>query len=236
MAGLTLVVLPGLDGTGLLLAPFVAALPADVRAIVVPYPGDRRATYDELAALVRDQLPRDEPFLLVGESFGGPLAAVVAASRPAGLVGLVLCASFVTSPRPIVGPALRALASPLVFRLYPVYRRVREWLGRSRPSIGTWASAADASRQVRPDVMAHRVRLALSVDARAALAGCGVPVLYLRGSRDGVVPAGNLRRVRRVRPDVSVVTLRSSHQVLQRRPAEAMAAIVAFGRPLVSGA
>ena len=84
--------------------------------------------------------------------------------------------------------------------------------------------------------MAHRVRLALSVDARAALAGCGVPVLYLRGSRDGVVPAGNLRRVRRVRPDVSVVTLRSSHQVLQRRPAEAMAAIVAFGRPLVPGA
>ena len=229
---LSLVILPGLDGTGRLFGPLAAALPDWIAPDVVDYPVDRVAGYDELAATVGARLPTDCPFVLLGESFGGPLAMRVAAGRPAGLVGLVLCATFGTSPRPVLGPALRWLARPAVFRLHPFYRRARRWTSRDPAAVGTWAASVDVAARVRPDVMAARVRLALSVDARADLARCAVPVLYLRGTRDGVVPAGNVRRVRRVRPDVSVVDVATSHQVLQRRPAESAAAISAFAAPL----
>ena len=228
----TLILLPGLDGTGLLFEPLIAAMPPGWRSIVVAYPADRVAGYEELLAIVLDRLPRGEPFVLVAESFGGPLGIRVAAGRPAGLVGLVLCATFVTSPRPIVGPVLRWLARPSVFNLYPLYRRARA--GRA-PAAGSWSAAADVSRRVRPDVMAARVRMALSVDVRADLTACEGPVLYLRGSRDQVVPAANLRRLRRVRPDVAVVVLPTSHQILQRCPRESAAAIVAFAGRLGQG-
>ena len=224
MEPLTLVLLPGLDGTGLLFQPLLAALPAGMATVVVRYPVDRVMGYDDLVTEVIGRMPDAGRVVLVGESFGGPLAMLVAARRPPGMVGLVLCATFVTSPRPWVGPLMRPLARPAVFRLYPAYKRVVR---------GSWAAAAEVSRLVRPDVIASRVRMVLSVDARAALAACPVPVLYLRASGDHVVPAGNLRRLRRVRRDVAVVTIRSGHQLLQRRPAESAAAILSFADGLI---
>src|SRR5271155_2151701 len=90
----SLILLPGLDGTGLLFQPLVAALPAAIQPRIVRYPGHRHLTYHELLPLVMDALPQSGPFILLGESFGGPLATMVAAERPPGLVGLILCASF----------------------------------------------------------------------------------------------------------------------------------------------
>ena len=219
IANLTLVLLPGLDGTGLLFASLIAALPAGVRPAVVRYPVDRVMGYDELASDVAGRLPQGERFVLVGESFGGPLAVLVAARRPAGLIGIVLCATFITCPRPWVGPLLRPFTQPWPFRLYPAYKRAKS---------GSWAAAAEVSRLVRPDVIASRVRMVFSVDVREQLAACPVPILYLRAAHDRLVPAANLRRIQQIRPDVLAVTLPSSHQLLQRRPAESAAAIVRF--------
>ena len=88
------VVLPGLDGTTVLLAPFLAALQGrGVPASAVGYPGDRPLDYDALEPLVRAQLPRT-PFVLLGESFSGPLAIRIAADPPPGLRGLVLSTTF----------------------------------------------------------------------------------------------------------------------------------------------
>ncbi len=226
-APLTLVLLPGLDGTGLLFTPLVAALPTSLRPIVLPYPVDRVMSYEELATAIEPQLPSDQPFVLLGESFGGPLAIMLAARRPAGLVGLVLCASFATSPRPALGPLLRPLANPWVFRLYPYYKRAGLRFSR-RPAQGSWAAAAEAVEQVRPEVIASRVRTVLSVDVREALRECPVPILYLQGAHDRVVTAANLRRILAVQPAVSVVTIETTHQILQRQPAECATAISRF--------
>ena len=219
----TVVLLPGLDGTGLLFAPLTAALPTNVRPAVVRYPVDRVMSYEELATDVAGHLPQGERFVLLGESFGGPLALLLAARRPAGLVGVILCATFVTSPRPWVGPLLRPFAKPWPFRLYPAYKRA---------TPGAWAAAAEVSRLVRPDVIASRVRMVLSVDVRQQLSGCPVPILYLRAARDRLVPAANLHRIQQLRPDVSAVNLPSPHQVLQRRPTESAAAIARFAGSL----
>jgi hypothetical protein len=52
-----LVLLPGLDGTGLLFQPLVEALSKDIEPIVVSYPDDIPLGYGELLPLVDGALP-----------------------------------------------------------------------------------------------------------------------------------------------------------------------------------
>src|SRR5262245_10326170 len=93
-----IVLLPGMDGTGDLFAPLIAQLKGAPTPLVVSYPNAEPLGYSELTALARKALPRNQPYILLGESFSGPIAVQLAAERPHGLVGLVLCASFVSSP------------------------------------------------------------------------------------------------------------------------------------------
>ena len=116
---ITVVILPGMDGTGIELTDFVAALAPELEAIVVTYPNDRPMDYAGHEAVARPSLPIDRPFVLLGESYSGPIAISIAASAPPRLIGLVLCCSFARNPRPalvVTSPrAIRAGASPPLF-------------------------------------------------------------------------------------------------------------------------
>ena len=85
-----------------------------------------------------------------------------------------------------------------------------------------------ALSEVTATVLAHRLQAVLEVDVRAELRDCLYPILYLRGRRDNVVPALNLRSVQQIRPDIQVAHLLASHMVLQTRPFEAARAKEAF--------
>lgn len=65
---------------------------------IIDYPLDRRLGYDALVAHVRGRLAGDR-FVVVGESFSGPVAIELAASHPQ-VAGLVLAASFARHPLP----------------------------------------------------------------------------------------------------------------------------------------
>ena len=64
----TLVLLPGMDGTGDLFAPLVAALGPHMRTIIVRYP-DEPLDYASHEEIARAALPLGHPFILLGESF-----------------------------------------------------------------------------------------------------------------------------------------------------------------------
>src|SRR5687768_4116314 len=92
------ILLPGLDGTGDLFAPFVAAAPSGFPVQCVRLPDDSQRSYEELAEWVCARLPA-EPVALIAESFSGPLAVLIA-DRCARVAAVVLCASFVKPPWP----------------------------------------------------------------------------------------------------------------------------------------
>ena len=81
---ITVVILPGMDGTGMELTDFVAALAPELEAIVVTYPNDRPMDYAGHEVVARASLPIDRPFVLLGESYSGPIAISIAASAPPG--------------------------------------------------------------------------------------------------------------------------------------------------------
>ena len=222
-----LVLLPGMDGTGVLFRPLVDALPPELEPIVVAYPTDEPLSYAELLPLVRRSLPAGGDFIVLGESFSGPLALSVATEDPPGLAGVVLAGSFVANPIRSLPAWAGVLSRPWLFRLVPTTFRRWNSLGlRVGPELR--ALFAEAQAPVRPAVWALRGREILAVDARPTLKACPVPVLYLSGRRDRIVRAHNLALIRRLRPDIQVVALDAPHLLLQTAPSAAAAAISAF--------
>src|SRR5262249_4043745 len=125
-----LVLLSGMDGTGLLFEPFVEALPSTLVPLVVSYPPRESLGYEDLLDLAVHALPSEGPFVLLGESFFGFLALMVVASRPPGLIAVVLCASFVRSPIPWFPRALAAIVRRSLFGLVPSFVETALLLGR----------------------------------------------------------------------------------------------------------
>ena len=100
----TLVLLPGLDGAEIFFGPLLAQLPPWIDPVVITYPATGPNAYDDLAPIVLEAIDKLEEFAILGWSFGGPLALMVAARRPSQVSGVVLCGSFVTPPHPALVP------------------------------------------------------------------------------------------------------------------------------------
>jgi pimeloyl-ACP methyl ester carboxylesterase len=220
-----LVLLPGLDGTGELFAPFLDALPG-VDAQVICYPTDREMTYLEHEAYVRERLPRDRPFVLLGESFSGPIAISIAASAPANLRGLILCCSFAANPLPVFGPLSRLVAAFPAVRMPP--RLFAPWLYGGHATKALRTAHAQAMSRVTAQTLRARVAAVLAVDYQTKLRDIGVPVLYLLATADRLVPKSALRAIERFRPDVQVVKFDAPHFLLQTRPKETMRRVAQF--------
>jgi len=220
----TLVLLPGLDGTDILFRPFVTALPAWVTALCVQYPASETGGYAALMPLVRNACRGQNDYFLLGWSFSGPLALMFAAESPSGLRGVVLCASFVCSPWPVLCWLRFAVVSP-VARLFPLFSRALT-LGYGSEELDR--DKAESWSRVAPATLAARSRAALAVDVRRELRRCPAPLLYLGASRDIVVPRWNARLIQKEMPSARVVIIDGPHLALRSNPVDAAAAVTTF--------
>ena len=219
------VLMPGMDGTGLLFRPLQRHLPAGVESAVVSYPASGPQDYATMARQAA-QLVGDRPCVLVAESFSGPVAVALASEHPGLVRGLVLAASFVRAPRlPAIAVGIAVIGS----RIYPP-----RWFAR-RFLFGPAAPETDVQLLYRAlagiprSVLAERMRVLLANRLRPGPPT--VPVFYVSGRRDllrgllhATLPASgwNCRRVE----------LDAGHFVLQGRPREAAEAIHAFSQGL----
>jgi pimeloyl-ACP methyl ester carboxylesterase len=214
-----------MDGTGTLFADFSSALPKGVEARVISYPPDRPLSYLELEAHVNGQLP-NQPFILVGESFSGPVAIAVAAAAPPQLRGVALVCSFAKTPIPsLLGTLLAWLPLwrvPTVVAAAALLGRHSSPLHRSRLST--------AMRKVTAQTWRTRLRAVLSVDVTDKLKTVKVPVLYLRATHDRVVGRSAWDHIKRSLPSAQLAEVDGPHFLLQAKPVESAKRIAAFAR------
>lgn len=218
-----MVMLPGLDGTGILFKPLIEALPANIKPIVVSYPTDQKLGYDDLLSLVMKALPKNEPFILLGESFGGPLSILVADSNPNGLKGVILCATFVTCPQKLVSKWTEYFLFLIPFRASVTIAKINGFFGEYYSQYMHLALSA-----VKPEVFRHRLRELIKVDVKTELFTCKLPMLYLQGKQDWLVPSSNFSAIKKLKPDIQLAQLETSHMVLQTKPNEAASLINKF--------
>jgi pimeloyl-ACP methyl ester carboxylesterase len=221
-----LVLLPGLDGTGDLFTPFTRKIEADTAFGVVRYCSPEVSSYAECSAVATQQLHGSGPFILVGESFSGPVAISIAAKNPPGLRGLVLVGSFVEAPR-LVLKWLSAFIDVLPAHSGSSF--LSEYL-----LLGRWATPelrqgiTDAMAKVSPAAVRARLREIAQVDVSADLSKVQTPILYLRATHDRLVPRSSADRIVSLAPHAKVLEVEAPHMLLQCAPAECARLICDF--------
>ena len=167
-------------------------------------------------------------FVLLGESFSGPLAIRIAARNLKGLVGLILCVTFAKSPYPSLGWA-RSLAAYLPVKRFPRWLRAPLMWGSMSPSAAT-SQVERAMSGVAAAVVRKRIAELLAVDETAALRQIGVPTLVLRAVGDRVVSKRATQVILNNSPKAKIVEIDGPHLLLQTRAVECAAVVVSFLR------
>lgn len=229
---LTLVLLPGMDGTGDLFKPLLDCLDREINTVVVRYP-DAPLDYRALIAHARLSLPDTGDFFLLGESFSGPVAVGLAAEDNPRLRGLLLSAAFIRNPLPWTAP-FAPLSAVLPVSGGPAALMTRLVLGPFdtlvlRDMIG--ASLA----QMSSATIRARLQAIATVDVTSELASVKVPILYLRAGRDRVVLQSSGALIGSIKPATQVVTVNAPHFLLQVAPQEAAREIGAFINKVITG-
>lgn len=223
----TIVLLPGMDGTGDLFDDFVSELKA--KSFVVSYPTDQPLGYAELEKWVLASLPQEGSFILLGESFSGPLAIAIAAKRLPHLRALILVCSFAKLPVPPLSVFLQRIVSAFPFWRAPASLTARTVLGRFHTGR-LQERLASINGRIAPKVWRARFRAVLAVDHTALLGRIDVPLLYLRATHDKVVFRPASGAISRHVPTAKIVEIEGPHFLLQTKTKESVAAIKAFAR------
>jgi pimeloyl-ACP methyl ester carboxylesterase len=224
----TLVLLPGLDGTGDFFQPLLEALGAGVRAHVVRYPVSGAYDYATCRQLVRAELPTDGPYVLLGESFSGPVAISLAAQAPQGLAGIILCCTFAGNPRPRLA-FIRPLLPFLPFHGTGSSLRLSRFL-----VLGRWITPPirELHQRILSSVPAKTIRSRLEAvadcDVREALASIRLPIMCLVARHDRLIPRAAARLLRQQAPAATLVEIDAPHCLLQCEARQAAAKIREF--------
>lgn len=222
----TLVLLPGLDGTEVFFAPLLTHLPTSIEPLVITYPSSGANDYESLLPIILDKIKHLESFVIMGLSFGGPLALMVASHCSSQVRGVILCASFVTTPRPRLALFRFALSTPLI-ALTRAIRRLR-LLVHGYASSEFRRAKAMTWKRVNSRELAARSRSALSVDVRPQLRECSDRLMYLVCTQDEVISRASLNQILGIAPQIRVSEIEGPHFAIFTNPAQSAACIIDF--------
>jgi pimeloyl-ACP methyl ester carboxylesterase len=223
--GPEIVLLPGLDGTGELFDRVAGFLAGDFMVTIARYPQDPNLGYAGYVDLVRKEVGKRSVYIL-GESFSGPVAVLVAAQLGAQVLGVVLAATFVRNPWP--GWLIRGAARMNPEKM-PV--RLRDALLMGKYGDAELAKKVDEIIRGLPrPVRAARLRAVAEVDVRREFAELRCPILVLHGRGDWLVPMSLMQKAVGLKGGARMIVLPAAHMLLQTRAAEAAGEIVYFTR------
>jgi len=220
----TLVILPGLDGTGTLSEAFAGGNWDDRPVVVLPLPADGPQDYETLEDTLASQLP-DGPLILLGESFTSPLAARLARRERGRVEALILVGGFCSAPR---SPSFAMMPLRSIFLMKPPVPLLRRFLlGNDAPEEAV-ETLLKAVENIPPETLAKRVEVVLALAENECPSPEGLPVLLLQSRNDEAIPWEAQSKLERHFPDAKVVWIEGPHLLLDRRPDECREAAKAF--------
>ncbi len=230
-----LVLLPGMDGTGKLLKPLANLLGDRVETQVLHYPAHEKLGYPELIARIVDQIPNDgTPFAVLAESFAGPIGLTLAQQHHPGLRGLILAVTFAIPPRKQLLKLTRLLPMPwLLAQPVPCWLAGRIMMGPNPPQERLDALCA-VMKEMDPGVIAARFEEVrdLELDPRAI----ELPVMYIQGTDDLLLPESTVEEVKQFVKDLTVHRLEGGHLVLETQAERAAELVADFLRAIPAAA
>jgi pimeloyl-ACP methyl ester carboxylesterase len=215
-----------MDGTGELFENLLAELPPEIKTLVVRYPTASVLNYEELTALADMQIPKNTPYVLLGESFSGPIAIALAARANEQLKGVILSCTFAINPRPLLSK-WSFLVPPITINDKRL-RIISKLLMSNFKDENVFKQLEIVMPKVSPEIMRARLDAVIGVNYLAELAKINVPMLYLKGKQDHLVPSSASETIVKYAKNVTLVELNAPHLLLQIAAKEASEKIQFF--------
>lgn len=241
--GPPLVLLHGWGLHGGIYAPLLPALAARHAVHVVDLPGHGRSAPPagalDLGGVARELLRRLPGAIWIGWSLGGLVALEAAIEAPHAVRAV---AAIATSPRFVPGPDWPHGVAHAVFDEFGA-NLARDWRGTverflALECLGSEGCRAEL-RALRAHVLDHGMpavsaladglRILADTDLRAELAALALPVLWIGGARDRLVPAAAVEAAAALTPGSRCVIIPGGgHAPFVGRPAAVLDALLAW--------
>lgn len=211
-----LLLLPGLDGTGKIFEPMLGHLPEAIETQIVCYPADRVMSFQEHVDFARKQLPRKRPFVLLAESFSGPIGLQLIAAPPENLVGVLFVATFARHPSPFLVDVGRYLPPKLLLNLFSK-TPVGKLFGLAGASPNAVALFQHALESVKLDVLSNRLKILAELPPPPETS-FSKPCLYLQANADRLVPSRAVVPLQQLLPQLQIRQVAGPHIILLAHP------------------
>jgi pimeloyl-ACP methyl ester carboxylesterase len=222
-----LVLLPGFDGTGQLFKPLLKQFTSNIEPVVMSYPNDKFMTYKELCEYIKPKLP-NEPFFILGESFGGPLAVMLSNLSSNHVKGLILSVTFASDPKPVISKLIRPIVSPRFFSYKIPSWFIKRFLLGGRQNTELINQVKILNKLLSPETIFSRLEEIVDVDVTSEVQRLNLPILYQRASKDWLVRKYSMDQFIHYANNISTVTFNAPHLLLQTFPRESAEGIEEF--------
>jgi surfactin synthase thioesterase subunit len=212
-----LVLLPAFDGTGLMFDPFIRELKNRFETMVISYPVSGPQDYPTLAQYIRRQIPANEQYILLGESFAGPLVYEIALADTKNCRAAVFVATYLTNPSPLFLKVLSALPARVISWFVSNRLVVRLLTLSHLATSGVAKAIAENFATVEATAVKQRLKSIGSLPANPQSA-VKLPCFYLQAGKDRLVPARKLSDFRRLCSALEVRQVEGGHFILQENP------------------
>ena len=207
-----ILLLPGMDGTGLLFKPLLPLLRNPY--IVFTFPTGSEHNYDSIYEHVKQHIPNEE-FIVVAESFSGPLAARLIAENLDNLKGVVFVATFLSKPSPFLLKIAKNLPLKWALKLPFLSIFIRHFLLSNQFSIGLFNQALS---QVSEEDLNARLRNMDNLSENVSVEKSNLPVLYLSADNDWLISKRHINDFSARYTNLVIHTLKGTHFLSQSNP------------------
>lgn len=220
-----LVLLPGLDGSGILFQPLLEQCFLHEQYTVITYPTDRHIPYSELADYIIDKLPENKDLVLLGESYSGPVAIQLSVRAEVNIVSLILVATFSHYPMNVL--KFMSLWLPYKYLLQlPIPDMVLKYVCFDKHVDIKILELLKKSLLITPtNIMARRMSEGIRIDVREELKELQIPCIYIKAKDDRLVSTRATDEIKKINNSVTVIEIDGPHFILQTRIKECCAVI-----------
>jgi pimeloyl-ACP methyl ester carboxylesterase len=209
---LKIILLPGMDGTGLLFKPFLSLLSTPHE--IISFPSSEDQTYESIYTYVKGCMPAEE-FFVVAESFSGPLAARLASENLENMKGVVFVATFLSCPSKILVRLAKLLPLKFLLKFPLTPKLVQKFLIGNKFPLELFY---DAVAMVSDSELKSRLTTLEQLDTKPNKIFSYMPALYLCANNDLLVSKKYIKEFISGFPNIFVLHVQGTHFLLQSNP------------------
>ena len=220
---MNILLLPGMDGTGVLFEPFVKAFPNSLDIQVATLIQETDVSFEEQASALLGQVKNNT--VIVGESYSGLVAHELAKLAPESIKHIVFAASFLVRPSILAKFGNLVPKRMLDYTLYPKPIVMQVLFGKYRSQY-LMELFERAMADVPLDLLEFRIKQLCNLNKVEH--SNNIPATYLQAEYDSLVSSNAVDVFKKVYPHLDHKTVRGSHFVLQTNPKDSVREVMAI--------